>query len=146
MANSGGQPTNDTGDVIRPRRRRKREQRGEDATCVEHLGLDLPFAQIPNVVIRDQRMSPEARAVLIFIMSHSESWTIQLGPMRHMVCKTGKPISRWKMRRIIAEIMAAGYMARSSRQRHKPNGDFGSFRYVCGMPDRVTARINRGEV
>jgi hypothetical protein len=146
MADRVDQPTSrspETGDVMRPRRRRRASQSMDDST-VEHLGFDIPFTQVPNVVICDRRMSPEARAVLIFILSKSESWQIKLGPMRHLVGKIGKSISQRKMLRIVNEIIAAGYMAR--RQTRNPTGGFGRVRYVCGMPDRLTASINRGQV
>lgn len=66
-----------------------------------------PYAQISRELIRDASLSLEARALVIYFLSHSNNWNISIP----FVMKSQK-ISKNKMYRIINEIIESGYVKR----------------------------------
>jgi hypothetical protein len=47
---------------------------------------------------------------------------------------------------MFAEATAAGYMARSDKQFHNPNGTWGKYEYFVGMPEDVLAAVQKAGV
>jgi hypothetical protein len=99
------------------------------------------FVALPNAILSDERLSVETRGMLAYIISKPRSWQIRPIPLARALSKTGSPLGRTKLARMFKEAVAAGYMARSAEQTHKENGDFGSYVYVIGMPDDVSAAV-----
>ena len=82
-----------------------------------------PFAQLGNGMLRDQRLSLEARGALSFILSYPENWKFH----EAWFCReTG--IGRDKARRIIRELLDVGYCHR--RRRRAPDGTLGAAEYI----------------
>ncbi|ABF64048.1 hypothetical protein TM1040_1315 [Ruegeria sp. TM1040] len=73
------------------------------------------FSTIPNALIRDVEISPEARLLLCYIMSCSDSWTFYVSECQRILgCKKDK----WQ--RIRREVIEAGYL-----RVHAKNGENG---------------------
>lgn len=73
------------------------------------------FSTIPNALIRDVEISPEARLLLCYIMSCSDSWTFYVSECQRILgCKKDK----WQ--RIRREVINAGYL-----RVHAKNGENG---------------------
>jgi hypothetical protein len=82
-----------------------------------------PYSQLGNAMIRDGRLSWEARAVLAFILSFPSDWEFSLA----WFCRETNT-GRDKARRVVRELEAAGYCARERNR--KPDGTLGAFAYV----------------
>lgn len=82
-----------------------------------------PYSQLGNAMIRDGRLSWEARAVLSFILSFPSDWQFSLG----WFCRETNT-GRDKARRVVRELAAAGYCARSRTR--KNDGTLGPYEYV----------------
>jgi hypothetical protein len=95
------------------------------------------FVNLPNALLNDKRLSIETRGMLAYLLSKPRDWDVRPGPLSHDLS-----IGRTKLTRMFEEAMAAGYMARSSKQTHKENGDFGGYEYIVGMPNDVAAAVN----
>jgi hypothetical protein len=99
------------------------------------------FVALPNAMLNDERLSVETRGMLAYVISKPKSWQIRPIPLAKALSKTGTPLGRTKLARMFREAQSAGYMARSAEQGHKENGDFGSYVYVIGMPEDVSAAL-----
>lgn len=94
------------------------------------------FSTIPNALIRDVEISPEARLLLCYIMSCSDSWTFYVSECQRILgCKKDK----WQ--RIRREVIEAGYL-----RVHAKNGENGRLEgYIWEVfdepqaPDAVSA-------
>ncbi len=69
------------------------------------------FTQLPNAMLRDKRLSLEARGMLGTIVSHPDDWIFDEAQFRRQ-CDIGRD----RLKRILREIEAAGY-SRSKRPR-----------------------------
>lgn len=63
------------------------------------------FTTIPNAIIRDERLSIEARGLLVYIISLPENWKFRPRHLMKVCC-----IGRDKLYRLIGELKAAGYL------------------------------------
>lgn len=88
------------------------------------------FSTIPNALIRDVEISPEARLLLCYIMSCSDSWTFYVSECQRILgCKKDK----WQ--RIRREVIEAGYL-----RVHAKNGENGRLEgYVWEIFDEPQA-------
>lgn len=66
-----------------------------------------PYAQLGNAMLRDSRLSFEARGVLAFILTYPSNWQFGLA----WLCRN-QGIGRDRARRIIKEHVAVGYCQR----------------------------------
>ena len=82
-----------------------------------------PYSQLGNAMIRDGRLSWEARAVLSFILSFPTDWQFSLS----WFCRETNT-GRDKARRVVRELEAAGYCARERNR--NADGTLGAFEYV----------------
>lgn len=82
-----------------------------------------PYAQLGNAMIRDNRLTFEARGVLAYILSFPSNW--QFG--QEWLCKkTG--LGRDRSYRIVKELCTHGYCFR--QQERRPDGTLGPYEYV----------------
>lgn len=82
-----------------------------------------PYSQLGNAMIRDGRLSWDARAILAFILSFPSNWEFSLA----WFCRETKT-GRDKARRVVRELVAAGYCARVRKR--KNDGTLGPYEYV----------------
>ena len=68
------------------------------------------FTAISNKLICDQSLSPEARLVLIYLLSKFENWELQINDIRNLLGKNGKPCGRNKTYEVIKELKDARYI------------------------------------
>src|SRR5438094_2208577 len=95
------------------------------------------FVSLPNVILNDERLSIEARGMIAYLLSKPPRWQIKTASLARALSKKDHPLGRTKLTRMLQEAIAAGYLARSSEQERKANGDFGSYIYVIGLPEDV---------
>jgi hypothetical protein len=77
-----------------------------------------PYAQLGNAMLRDKRLSLEARGALAFILSHPADWRFSL----EWLCRE-QGVGRDKVRRLIREMVSADYCIRS--QERTASGSWG---------------------
>jgi hypothetical protein len=94
-----------------------------DQTIFRVASRHKPYAQLGNGMLRDKRLSLEARGALAFILSFPANWQFGLA----WLCRD-QDIGRDRARRILNEHLAAGYCQRG-RSRN-PDGTLGPFEYV----------------
>jgi hypothetical protein len=78
-----------------------------------------PFAQIDNAMLRDERLSYEARGALAMVLSYPSDWQFNMS----WFCKKGG-IGRDRARRIVRELEKHGYCRRE--QFRNANNEFGA--------------------
>lgn len=100
-----------------------------------HHSFDDHFTQIPNDWVRDERLSLEARGLLAQIMSHRPGWNLSIKSMAYQ-----NRIGRDKVKRILDELLAHGYLERSEKQSHDERGHLAGFDYTTRDPDGVTQK------
>ncbi|RFA14513.1 hypothetical protein B7R22_09845 [Subtercola boreus] len=69
------------------------------------FSFEKNFAQIPNLWLRDSRLSYRSRGVLVYMMSHQAGWNISLKKL----VEEGSE-GREAIQKALAELRAAGYM------------------------------------
>jgi hypothetical protein len=104
------------------------------------------FVALPNIILNDDENSIETRGMIAWCLSKPKSWQIRPKAMARALSKEGKPLGHTKLKRMLQEAMASGYLARSAEQTHKANGDFESYVYVIGMPEDVAAAVAQSAV
>jgi hypothetical protein len=77
-----------------------------------------PFTSVPNALAQDNSLSFEARGLLLYLLSKPDDWTVQMHDLELAAPKTGEE----KVRRIVKELLDAGYMERVTS--HDENGRF----------------------
>jgi hypothetical protein len=101
---------------------------------------------LPNRIFADKRLSADTRGLLGFLMTRPPNWRIRPAPLARAMSMDGaKPIGAKAVRRMLRELMAAGYAVRSARQTHKASGDFDGYDWLIGLPPDVTASTDSGE-
>jgi hypothetical protein len=91
------------------------------------------FTALPNAIFRDRRLSLDTKGLLAYLLSLPSNWEIR----PHLIAKAlspqgGRPIGRERLQRMFAELIAAGYMAKSNGQSHRDGGYWGPFTYIVG--------------
>jgi len=97
--------------------------------------FDEHYTQIPNAFLRDETVSLEARGLLGQILSHKPGWTMSIKSVAHQ-----NKVGRDKVKRILDELINAGYLERSEQQRHDENGYLAGFDYTTKTPEGVTQK------
>lgn len=82
-----------------------------------------PYAQLGNAMIRDNRLSFEARGVLAYILSYPPNWRFS----QEWLCEKAK-LGKHRSYRIINELRAFGYCQRA--QQRRSDGTLGPYEYV----------------
>lgn len=82
-----------------------------------------PYSQLGNAMIRDMRLSLEARAVLTFILSHPPDWMFNMAWL-----VKNAPVGRDRAYRIMKELIKYGYCMRV--QLRHGNGTRGRSEYM----------------
>jgi hypothetical protein len=94
------------------------------------------YVALPNASVNDKRLSAEARGMIHHLMAKPSSWEVRLKVFRVELSVGSK-----KLKRMLREAEDAGYIWRSPKQRHHPDGSWGEFEYVVGMPDDVAKEV-----
>ena len=81
---------------------------------------NLPFSQIGNDMLRDKRLSIEARGALAMILTYPPDWQFNLKWLCDMAC-----VGRDQGRRILIELEKHGYCRR--QQPRKSDGTLGAY-------------------
>ena len=83
------------------------------------------FTVIPNGIYDDERLRREAIGLLTFLLSRPANWEI-----RHDVLQRKFHLSRQKLERLLASLMAASYVTRDADQPRDENMRFTSYAYI----------------
>lgn len=87
------------------------------------------YTEIPNS-IANARMSIEAKGALLYMLSRSRSWIF-----RHDHLRREWRVGQDRFRRIMQELIDAGYVHRSINQPRDDNNKFTPYEYVvCDFP------------
>lgn len=65
------------------------------------------YAAIPNAAMRDENLSIAARGLLALLMTYADDWVFRMGHLQKIAC-----CGRDKMREMLKELEAAGYVVR----------------------------------
>jgi hypothetical protein len=95
-----------------------------DVTVMRVGARNLPYSQLANEFLRDNRLAWEARAVLSFILSHPADWEFTFDWLR----RQEPVIGRDRLKRHIEQLVDLGYCKRD-RER-LGNGTLGPYEYV----------------
>lgn len=68
------------------------------------------YTAISNDIIDHPILSPEARIVLIYLLSKPDDWQLRIGDIRRVLGKGGKPCGRNKAYEVIKELKASAYV------------------------------------
>lgn len=68
------------------------------------------YTAISNALIDHPTLSPEARLVLIYLLSKPDDWQLQINDIRRLLGTAGKPCGRNKAYEIIKELKASAYI------------------------------------
>jgi hypothetical protein len=104
-------------------KRKRRHPVSTDQTIFRVASRQKPYAQLGNGMLRDKRLSFEARGALAFILSFPSNWQFALA----WFCRD-QGIGRDRARRIIREHVTTGYCVRT--QERTPSGSWGSITYT----------------
>ena len=94
-----------------------------------HHTFDGQFTQVPNTWLRDKRISLAAKGLIAQLLSHRPGWSITLQTLA-----TQNGCGRDKIRTLIRELEAAGYLHRSENQRHNEQGHLAGYDYTTADP------------
>jgi hypothetical protein len=95
---------------------------------------------LPNAIVQDRRLSLDTKGLLAYLLSLPPSWEIRPNVIASKLSpEGGRPIGRERLQRMLGELQATGYMARSQEQSHRDGGHWGSFAYIVGAdPEAVS--------
>jgi hypothetical protein len=83
------------------------------------------FTIVPNAIFNDVRLSIEAIAVLVYLITRPPHWEI-----RHRQLQGILGIGRDLLKRCLIELIRAGYVMRDNEQPRDDLGNFASYDYV----------------
>lgn len=95
--------------------------------------FDGRYAQIPNFMLRDKKLSLDTIGLLAQLMSHSPGWRVS----QESLAKANN-VGRDSIRRMIRELVAAGYLSVSEKQVHNEKGYLAGYTYTTKDPDTLT--------
>jgi len=105
-----------------------------------HHSFDDHYAQIPNSWLRDKNLSLDTIGLLAQLMSHSPGWRVS----QDSLAKANK-VGRDSIRRMIRELVDAGYLAVSEKQVHNEQGYLAGFIYTTKDPEPLQDEPSLGE-
>lgn len=94
--------------------------------------FDDQFTQIPNAWVRDNRLSLQARGLLVQLMSHAPGWKVTQESLAH-----ANNIGRDAMRSILNELIEFGYLEKSEKRERNANGTLGGYVYTTHEPTQA---------
>jgi hypothetical protein len=102
-----------------------------------HHTFDDHFTQIPNDWVRDSRLSLKAIGLLTQLMSHRPGWNMSISSLARFN-KTGVRT----IKSAVQELELNGYLVRSEKQEHNPDGTFADYLWTTADPlqNGVTAK------
>jgi hypothetical protein len=102
-----------------------------------HHTFDDHFTQIPNDWVRDSRLSLKAIGLLTQLMSHRPGWNMSVSSLARFN-KTGVRT----IKSAVQELELNGYLVRSEKQEHNPDGTFADYVWTTADPlqNSVTAK------
>lgn len=95
--------------------------------------FDGRYAQIPNFMLRDKKLSLDTIGLLAQLMSHSPGWRVS----QESLAKANN-VGRDSIRRMIRELVEAGYLSVSEKQVHNEKGYLAGYVYTTKDPDGMT--------
>jgi hypothetical protein len=96
------------------------------------------FTVLPNSMIEDAALSIETRGMLAYLVSRPEDWEI-----RHQALQRAVGVTAARLRRMIQEALAAGYMRRDDGQPRDQANRFTTYDYVVeDVPIRSAVSVN----
>jgi hypothetical protein len=96
-----------------------------------HHSFDDHYAQIPNAWLRDKNLSLDTIGLLAQLMSHTPGWRIS----QESLAKANG-VGRDAIRRMIRELVTAGYLSVSEKQVHNDKGYLAGFTYTTKDPEQ----------
>lgn len=84
---------------------------------------DNNFTTIPNAIIEDKTLSPEARWTLIYLLSKPKDWVVRVTDIRNF-----SGFGRDKSYQMLRELCEAGYIEKV--QQRQEDGSFGEIEYL----------------
>jgi hypothetical protein len=102
-----------------------------------HHAFDDHFTQIPNDWVRDAKLSLKAIGLLTQLMSHRPGWNMSISSLARFN-KTGVRT----IKSAVQELELNGYLVRSEKQEHNPDGTFADYVWTTADPlqNSVTAK------
>ena len=102
-----------------------------------HHSFDDHFTQIPNDWVRDSRLTLKAIGLLTQLMSHRPGWNMSISSLARFN-KTGVRT----IKSAVEELELNGYLVRSEKQQHNPDGTFADYVWTTADPlqNDVTAK------
>ena len=102
-----------------------------------HHNFDDHFTQIPNHWVRDSSLSLKAIGLLTQLMSHRPGWNMSISSLARFN-KTGVRT----IKSAVQELELNGYLVRSEKQEHNPDGTFADYVWTTADPlqNSVTAK------
>ena len=102
-----------------------------------HHAFDDHFTQIPNTWVRDSNLSLKAIGLLTQLMSHRPGWNMSISSLARFN-KTGVRT----IKSAVQELELNGYLVRSEKQEHNPDGTFADYVWTTADPlqNSVTAK------
>jgi hypothetical protein len=102
-----------------------------------HHTFDDHFTQIPNSWVRDSNLSLKAIGLLTQLMSHRPGWNMSISSLARFN-KTGVRT----IKSAVEELELNGYLVRSEKQQHNPDGTFADYVWTTADPlqNDVTAK------
>jgi hypothetical protein len=102
-----------------------------------HHTFDDHFTQIPNGWVRDSNLSLKAIGLLTQLMSHRPGWNMSISSLARFN-KTGVRT----IKSAVEELELNGYLVRSEKQQHNPDGTFADYVWTTADPlqNSVTAK------
>jgi hypothetical protein len=94
-----------------------------------HHSLDGKYTQIPNEYLRDSRLSLGAIGLYAQLLSHVPGWKISLESLAR-----ANNVGKDAMRRLINELLEAGYLVRSKERERNESGQLTSYTYTTQDP------------
>lgn len=98
-----------------------------------HHDFDEQFTQIPNVWLRDSRLTFKARGILAMLMSHSAGWSLSIGAISEQ-----NQEGRDAIRSAIQELEQFGYLKRTQVNE---NGRFGEAVWTTQDPTDLPSSV-----
>jgi len=108
-----------------------------------HHTFDDHFTQIPNNWVRDSNLSLKAIGLLTQLMSHRPGWNMSISSLARFN-KTGVRT----IKSAVQELELNGYLVRSEKQEHNPDGTFADYVWTTADPlqNGVTAKSVHAKV
>jgi hypothetical protein len=95
-----------------------------------HHSFDDHFTQIPNAWLRDPNLSLGAKGLLAQLLSHSPGWEVS----QESLAKANR-MGKDAIRKLIGELLGAGYLNRSTDRTRLDKGYLGGYTYTTQDPD-----------